>query len=195
MDYDEIERKNSKLNITYGAHTIGIIRGEPSTGQQKIIVGKYCSIAGKVLVFTEPSHNTDFISTYAFHHKASKVQAVHPPITTDKPFLHRGELVIGNDVWLGWGVRLFTGLTIGDGAVVGAFTPVTKSIPPYSIAIGQPIRILRKRFPDEDIKFLLELQWWNFPDNEVASIVHLLQNKDMNLLKEWAIKNGRWNGV
>jgi len=182
------------LNITYGAHKIGSdIDGVPSYGQQKITVGKYCSIAANVTVFTEPSHNTTFISTYPFHHPGSAIRTdTAKLLTIDKPFVHRGELNIGNDVWIGWGVRLFTGLTIGDGAIVGAYSLVTKDVPPYCIAVGQPLQIIRKRFSDEDIEFLLKLKWWDFPDSVIAEIPHILQSPYIDKLKDWAIQTGRY---
>jgi len=184
---------SNKLNITWGAHSEGTLFPIPSTGHQKITVGKYCSIGGDVSVFTEPSHNQNFISTYMFQHKISSIHAVHPLITDEKPVIHREDLIIGNDVYLGYGTRLFCGLTIGDGAMIGAYSLVTKNIPPYSIAVGQPIRVIRKRFSDDDIEFLLKLKWWDFPDDVVADIAHILQSREINLLKNWAKANGRYN--
>ncbi len=179
----------NKLNITFGMHTEGEIFGVPSYGQQKIIVGKFCSIAGNVSVFTEPTHNQQFISNYPFTQAISHIHPTQLPITNEKPILHRGDLNIGNDVYLGWGTRLFCGLTIGDGATIGAYSLVTKDIPPYCIAVGQPIRVIRKRFSDEDIEFLLRLQWWDLPDNVIADIAHLLQSSEIGLLRQWAKNN------
>ncbi|MDO8503808.1 MAG: hypothetical protein Q7S60_03895 [bacterium] len=100
------------------------------------------------------------------------------------------KVVIGNDVWIGSNAILFREVTIGDGVVIGAFSKITKDIPPYSVVVGDS-RIIKKRFPDEDIEFLLKLKWWDFEDQEVADIAHILCSPDINLLRTWAKENGK----
>ncbi len=98
------------------------------------------------------------------------------------------EINIGNDVWLGHSAVLFRDITIGDGAVIGAFAKITKDVLPYTIVVDSN-RIVRKRFTDKDIEFLLKLKWWDFEDQMVADIAPILHSPDINLLKQWAEKN------
>lgn len=175
--------------IYYGDHTYGTI--EPVGGKAigKVVVGKYCSIAGEVKAFLEKDHNMNTISTYPFGHSHLPFTARHgkPPERPGmQPFatMHR-DIHIGNDVWLGYGAIIFRGVHIGDGACIGAFSAITKDIPPYSVAVGHS-RIIRKRFRQEDIDFLLKLKWWDFPDETVAEIAPILRTPDFSLLRKWA---------
>ena len=88
--------------------------------------------------------------------------------------------ILGNDVWVGTNAVILGGLTIGDGAVIGAGAVVTKDVEPYSIVVGNPAREIKKRFSDQIIASLLEIKWWDFPPDVLAKYVGLL-NKEVNL--------------
>ena len=181
-------------NITFGKHSYGDIRIE-GISWGKVGIGKYCSIGQNVVVFMSYDHNMNNISTYPFGHAdlpiSKKIKFALPRAT-----FHRSTQLrtyIGNDVWIGSNTVLFSDITIGDGAVIGAYSIITKDIPPNSIAVGHS-RIVRKRFPDEDIKFLLDLKWWDFEDEMVASIAHILCSPNINALRTWAKGNKKIEG-
>jgi len=176
--------------IIYGPHTYGTIRTLGRTSNT-IMVGKYCSIGHEVCALMEDDHEMDNISTYPFGHPNMWVtQRYH---LVDKQALYRRnrslDIQVGNDVWIGYGAVLFRGVKVGDGAVIGAFTKVVKNIPAYSVVVGNS-RIVRKRFSDEDIAFLLKLKWWDLDDETVASIVPILHSGNINGLRRWANEHG-----
>ena len=92
---------------------------------------------------------------------------------------NRGDIVIGNDVWIGYEAVVLAGVTIGDGAIVAARAVVTKDVPPYTIVGGVPARPIRKRFPDAEIAQLLELKWWDWPPERIAASIDAIQSGDL----------------
>ena len=134
-------------------------------------VGKYCSIGGEVKIILSAEHRPDWITTYPFNIKWNKQCDVtgiegHPST--------KGDIILENDVWIGWGAMLLSGITIHSGAVVAAGAVVTKDVEHYTIVGGNPARPLKKRFSDETINKLLEVQWWNWPTDKIKDNVHLL---------------------
>ena len=91
----------------------------------------------------------------------------------------KGDIIIGNDVWIGYEAVIMSGVTIGDGAIIGARSVVTKDIPPYTIVGGVPARQIRRRFSEETIAALLELKWWNWPREKIARKIEAIKNGDM----------------
>jgi chloramphenicol O-acetyltransferase type B len=164
---------------TVGDHTYGMPTVRRWPGSANLHIGKYCSIAEEVLIFPGGNHRPDWVTTYPFSGidawpAAHQIKG-HPST--------RGDIVIGNDVWLGYGSLILSGVTIGDGAVIGARAVVTKSVPPYAIVAGNPARLLRYRFSQQDVKRLLALQWWNWSDEQVeAAIPQLLSGDLRNIL-------------
>lgn len=135
---------------------ISYVTGIENVWNADINIGKYTSIADKLRVIvashTSLTHNT--ISNYPFRERNRM---------TDYPRAKKGGVVnIGNDVWIGDSVSIVGELTIGDGAIVGAFSVVAKDVPPYAIVVGNPIKIIRYRFTEEQIKKLLEIKWWDW---------------------------------
>lgn len=132
-----------------------------------VSIGKFCSIGPNLLagygihplngVSTSPMFYSTMCQNGSSLSKTNK-------ITEQKP------IVIGNDVFIGANVTILDGVTIGDGAVIGAGAVVSKDIPPYAIAVGCPIKILRYRFPEDTIKKLLELKWWNMPEEKLPLV-------------------------
>jgi acetyltransferase-like isoleucine patch superfamily enzyme len=118
-------------------------------------IGKFCSIAEGVTILLDGEHKPDWVTTYPFYDYVKGFHDMQPPHT-------KGDVVIGNDVWIGLNAIVLSGVCIGDGAVVGANAVVTKDVEPYAIVAGNPARLIRKRFNDETVKKLLKIKWWNW---------------------------------
>lgn len=139
-----------------------------------IQIGRYCQIAPFVAMYAT-DHPTDYVTIYVHKH------------------LFKGELVrnsnsspirIGHDVWIGHGAIILKGVTIGNGAVIGAGSVVTRNIPDYSIAVGNPAHIIKKRFDDEIIQLLQESAWWQYSPEELEECRNLFTtnlNQDRDL--------------
>ena len=96
---------------------------------------------------------------------------------------HRGDIVIGNDVWIGYEAVILSGVTIGDGAIVAARSVVTRDVPPYTIVGGVPARPIRRRFDQETIDALLELRWWDWPLEKLSKSLRAIQAGDLEALR------------
>jgi acetyltransferase-like isoleucine patch superfamily enzyme len=131
------------------------------------IIGKFCSI-GPNFMCGRGVHPTNGISTAPMFYSTSKQNGMTLSLT-DK-IIERKTIVIGNDVFIGANVTMLDGVVIGDGAVIGAGAVVSKDIPPYAIAVGAPIQIIKYRFSEEQIESLLKICWWNFNDAELAEV-------------------------
>lgn len=134
--------------------------------KEKLIIGKYCSIAcGAKFMFTSGNHKMSSISTYPFPLFDEEWRLDGANITD--AWDNNGDIVIGNDVWIGYEAVIMQGVRIGDGAIIGTRALVTKDVEPYTIVGGVPARKIRKRFSEDTIAKLLELQWWNWEDEKV----------------------------
>lgn len=130
-------------------------------------IGRFCSIAHNVEVITHTHPSTEFVSSHpAFYSLLRQsgftyvnVQKFNENLSVDGMGVHSIE--VGNDVWIGAGAMLMGGLKIGHGAIVAAGSIVTKDVPPYAIVGGVPARLLRMRFSEEDISYLMQLKWWD----------------------------------
>lgn len=139
----------------------------------KLKVGKFCSIAcGAKFLFTSANHTMHSISTYPFPIFFEEWGLDVTNITS--AWDNKGDIVIGNDVWIGYEAIVLSGVTIGDGAIIGTRAVVTKDVPPYTIVGGIPAKLIRKRFSDEVISKLLELQWWNWPENRIKENIDVI---------------------
>ena len=99
---------------------------------------------------------------------------------------NKGDIVIGNDVWIGYEAVILAGVTIGDGAVIGTRAVVTKDVPSYTIVGGVPAQPIRRRFPPETIDTLIELQWWDWPLEQIAEGIQFIQSGDIKSLRKLA---------
>lgn len=177
--YNRDQIRYASQNVQVGAFTYGIPKIEIFKQDEKIVIGKFCSIADNVQIFAGGEHRPDWGTTYPFNvffPEFSKVKG-HPAT--------KGEVHIGNDVWLGNGATILSGVTIGDGAVVGAHALVTKDIPPYAVVAGNPARIVKYRFEEKVIEKFMEIKWWNWSYEQIHIAVPLLQSNQLDKLFEF----------
>lgn len=139
----------------------------------KLKIGSFCSIADEVVIFLGGNHRPDWVTTYPFNWVFKEFDNIkgHPAT--------KGNVVIGNDVWVGRGACILSGITIGDGAVIGANTVVTKSVDPFAVVVGNPGKMVKKRFSDEIVKKLLSIQWWNWDIQKIKEHIPLMLDNDI----------------
>ena len=159
-----------------GRHTYGDPRVTSWNEGATLKIGAFCSIADEVKIFLGGEHRVDWVTTYPFSVIKKWEQGQH---ITGTPKT-KGDVVIGNDVWIGYDAVILSGVTIGDGAVIGARSLVTTDVPPYSIFGGNPARLIRMRFDDATISSLLELKWWDWRDEEIEHMLPLLLSSDLH---------------
>lgn len=126
-----------------------------------VTIGNYCSIADRVVFIAGGEHDKDWVSTYPFIERLKLENLVK----FKKPRF-KGNISIGNDVWIGHGATILSGVSIGDGAVVGAMSVVTKDVPPYAIVVGSPAKVIKYRFTESQIEKLMKIQWWNYSEDK-----------------------------
>lgn len=141
-------------------------------------IGAYCSIALNVQIMLGGHHHSEWLTTYPF---SSMVPGDIPPCS-----FSRGDVVIGNDVWLCANTIVLSGVTIGDGAIVSAGSVVTKDVEPYSIVAGNPACHVRWRFDESTRDALLEIAWWSWSAEEVSRIAPILCTGNIGMLLEYA---------
>lgn len=147
----------------------------------KLIIGKFCAIAkGIEFVMNGANHRMNSVTTYPFNIMGGGWEKCTPTLD-DLPY--KGDTVIGNDVWIGQNVTVMPGVHIGDGAIIGANSVVTKNIPAYHIAGGNPCKIIRKRFDDELISYLQKLKWWDWPPEKIFGNLEVLCSGDLEQIK------------
>lgn len=149
----------------------------------RLLIGKFCSIAcGAKFLFNSANHALGSLSTYPF------------PIFYDEWGLegknvadawdNKGDITLGNDVWIGYEAVILAGVTIGDGAIIGARAVVTRDVPPYAIVGGVPARLIRRRFDEATIESLLALQWWDWEPERIRRALPVLQAGDIAALSK-----------
>lgn len=147
-----------------------------------LIIGKFCMIASKVKFMMGPAnHRLSSVTTYPFHVFGGAWEKNTPPHMKQLPF--KGDIVIGNDVWIGRESVIMPGVKIGDGAIIAAYSVVAKDVSPYTVYGGNPAKFIKQRFDDELIQLLLQFQWWNLPDKELVKVLPLLCNENLEQVK------------
>lgn len=148
-----------------------------------LIIGKFCSIAcGAKFIFTSANHTLSSLSTYPF---PLFFEEWDTPISeVSKAWDNKGDIVIGNDVWIGYEAVILSGVHIGDGAIIGTRAVVTKDVEPYSIVGGVPAKLIRKRFDEEAILKLETLCWWNLPFEQIKLLLPIIKRGDVKELIE-----------
>ncbi len=148
----------------------------------KLKIGKFCSIAcGAKFLFNSANHTVKSLSTYPFPIFFEEWGLDVKDITS--AWDNKGDIVIGNDVWIGYEAVIMSGVTIGDGAIIGTRAVVTKDVPPYTIVGGVPAKRIRKRFPEKTISELLKLKWWDWTFKKISQNMEFIKNGDLKHLK------------
>lgn len=195
-DKETVYLKNviTNPNITVGDYTIynDFVR-EPKdfeknnvlyqypVNKDKLIIGKFCSIAcGAKFIFNSANHTISSLSTYPFPIFFEEWGLDVRNIT--KAWDNRGDIVIGNDVWIGYEAVILSGVTIGDGAIIGARAVVTKDVPPYTIVGGVPAHSIRKRFSQNTIDTLLKIKWWDWAKERITQHISDIQSGNIEYL-------------
>ncbi len=142
--------------------------------QDKLVIGKFCSIAcGAKFLFNSANHTLSSLSTYPFPLFFEEWNLEKKEVT--QAWDNKGDIIVGNDVWIGYEAVILAGVHIGDGAVIGTRAVVTKDVPPYTIVGGVPAKPIKKRFPEKTISMLLDMQWWNWPNDKIAHNIKAIQ--------------------
>lgn len=182
-------------NIEVGAYTIyndfvhdprdfeknNVLYHYPVNGD-RLKIGKFCSVAcGAKFLFTSGNHSLRSLSTYTF--PIFYEQWGLDPKNIRDAWDNKGDIVIGNDVWIGYEAVILSGVTMGDGAVIGTRAVVTKDVPPYTIVGGVPARPIRRRFDPQTIARLEELRWWDWEEERIARNLSAIQSGRPDLLE------------
>lgn len=148
----------------------------------KLIIGKFCSIAcGAKFLFNSANHTMASLSTYPFPLFFDEWELEKKNVT--KAWDNKGDIIVGNDVWIGYEAVILAGVTIGDGAIIGTGAVVTKDVPPYTIVGGVPAKPIRKRFDDETIARLLKLKWWDWSEEKIAQNIQSIKSGHIEQLR------------
>ena len=148
---------------------------------ERLSIGKFCSIAcGARFLFNSANHALSSLSTYPFPIFFEEWGL--PVDDVSRAWDNKGDIVVGNDVWIGYEAVILAGVTIGDGAIIGARAVVAGDVPPYTIVGGVPARPIRKRFSDDVIEALLELRWWDWRPERIAANLDAIQSGDIRRL-------------
>ncbi len=161
-----VERRCRLSKVILGAGTLV----SPNVVLKNCDIGKYCSIASNSYITAHCDHDIKRVSAYSDFYW-NKLLGTTREVKTS-PL----RTVVGNDVWIGCNAVVLGGVTIGDGAVIGAGSVVTKDVLPYSVVVGNPAREIKKRFPEEIIEQLLEIKWWEFDKKTLAENIELITN-------------------
>lgn len=146
----------------------------------KLIIGKFCQIVdGVEFVMNGANHQMNSLSTFLFY--TLEGWDMNPPDSKDLPL--KGDTVIGNDVRIGQNAVILPGVHIGDDAIISTNSIVDCNVEPYRIVIGNPARVLRKRFNDELINLLLNWKWWDKTIDEINNLTPILTNSNLELVK------------
>lgn len=154
--YDDFENvENFEKNVKYHFDFVG----------DKLIIGKFSMIASDVkFIMNGANHLSNAISSYPFAIFGNGWENA----MENKTYPHKGDIVIGNDVWIGYNATIMAGVTIGDGAIVATNSTVIRDVEPYSIVGGNPAKEIKKRFDDETIATLLDIKWWDWDIEKIS---------------------------
>lgn len=169
--------------LTIGPHTYvqppKIIRFQGDV--EPVSIGDYCSISGGVEILPGGNHNLHWVSTYPFRIMFGLDGALEDGLPSS-----RGPVRIGNDVWIGRDALILSGVSIGDGAVIGAHAVVARDVRPYAVVVGNPAVEVSRRFDDSTVDRLLKIKWWDWPEEDVRAASPLLCSADVDSFFDFA---------
>src|SRR5690554_3333590 len=168
--YDDPEDVyNFERNVKYHFEFIG----------DKLIIGKFCMIAaGTTFIMNGGNHEMKGLTTYPFSIFGNGWERVMP---AEDELVVKGDTVIGNDVWIGSNATIMPGIHVGDGAIIATNATVTRDVEPYAIVGGNPATLIKKRFTEEKIKELLEMQWWNWDIRKITKNLEYLTGRKTDM--------------
>ncbi|AZQ65567.1 CatB-related O-acetyltransferase [Flammeovirga pectinis] len=168
--YDDFETvENFEKNVKYHFDFI----------DDKLIIGKFCMIASDVkFIMNGANHLTDAVSTYPFGIFGNGWEKA----MEGKKYPSKGNIEVGNDVWIGYNATIMAGVKVGDGAIIATNSTVVKNVPPYAVVGGNPAKIIKMRFPDNHILKLLHLKWWNWDIDKITENLDLLTSQKIDEL-------------
>lgn len=173
-----LDRRQDLQGYDIGRYSWGHVTVSNRTPGSSLRIGQFSCFAYGTNIVLGGEHQMDFVSTYRF--------PAYPPFSEsfghlkDSTVSTRGAVVIGNDVWTGHQTLILSGVTIGDGAVVGAGSVVRQNVPPYAIVAGNPARVAGFRFSPEQIEALLRIQWWNWDEWKIMDAMELLMSDSID---------------
>lgn len=168
---DPVDSEGFEAHVTHHYEFVG----------DRLIIGKFCAIAkGVEFIMNGANHRMGGVSTYPFNIMGGGWEKSVP---TMEELPLKGDTVIGNDVWIGQNVTFLPGVHVGDGAIIGANSVVAKDIPAYSIAVGNPCRVVKTRFDEETVNYLLSLKWWDWPAEKIFEHLEALTSGDLSKIK------------
>ncbi|SBW00933.1 Streptogramin A acetyltransferase [uncultured Eubacteriales bacterium] len=147
----------------------------------QLVIGKFCSIAcGAKFLFTSANHTLKSLSTYPFplFFEEWNLNKMNVASAWD----NKGDIVIGNDVWIGYEAVILSGVHIGDGAIIGTRAVVTRDVPPFTVVGGVPAKEIKKRFDEETIAKLQQIEWWNWPVEKIRQFLPQIMNGEVDKL-------------
>lgn len=148
----------------------------------KLIIGRFCAIArGVKFIMNGANHKMSGFSTYPFFIFRHGWESSTPG---DGEMPHKGDTIIGNDVWMGYDAMILPGVKVGDGSIIAARSVVTRDVPPYSIVGGNPATVRRQRFDDATIAALLRIRWWDWDAAKITRNLGAITSADLSLLEQ-----------
>lgn len=179
-----IKHEPGKRTISYGKNPewVAVTAGDESyvteaniefgSTRGHVLIGRYCSIGHRVIFEVGLNHDYRCVTTFPFDDFA-----INDPCTQNHAYrANKYQIIIGNDVWIGCDVIIMGGVRIGNGAVIGAGTVVAKDVPPYSVVVGNPARVIKYRFEPAVIQRLQKMKWWYWPDEEIKAKYPLMKD-------------------
>lgn len=166
----------SEARVTFGPHSYGRPRVMCYKGDEgTVAIGSFCSLADDIVMVVGGNHVLEWPSTYPFRARLSL-----PGAYADGHPQTKGNITVGNDVWIGRAACLMSGVHVGHGAVVGASAVITKDVRPYAVVAGNPAQELRRRFNDDQVQALLDIAWWDWPEQKIFDNVSYLNHPDVD---------------
>lgn len=168
-------------HVIVGRHTYGVTRSMcfHPTASAPLTIGNFCSVAKGVMFICHANHPINLPSTFPFRSRMTRMnEPITDPGLQNHDAVTKGGITIGHDVWIGANAIILSGVTIGTGAVIGAGAVVSKDIPPYGIAVGNPAQIVKMRH-EKYVSDLLSSRWWDLSDVAIAQLDPEFYNSDI----------------